>query len=249
MRAAARLRGVPAPHDGPLDRAHQRQRLELQAGLQAGAEHRRDARVGPRQVARGDRARGRGAQVGEPAVVQQGRLRATGLGREQRHHARQAGQALLRVVEEPGADLHGEAVEAAHPGHLDVAFGVALGHVHRRHRRHDHLAAVQRRERAGDGVDRARVQPRALAQLRFGENADRHRVSSRGFMASTLQFRRSRCSRQASPGIRRRAGEVGSSLPDVAGIFQGERDSETASRTLAETAENAENAEKGELES
>jgi hypothetical protein len=82
----------------------------------------------------------RRADVGEIAVVEQHGLHDSGLGVQQDHEAVEAGQAALGVVEETGADLDREAVQARHIGGLDVDLAVPLRDRHRQDRRHHYPA-------------------------------------------------------------------------------------------------------------
>ena len=91
-----------------------------------------------RQMPRRDRAGRGGTHVGEIAVVEQQRLDQPGAGAEQHHQPVQARQSEPGIVEEPRADLDGEAVEAGHIGRLHVHLAAMLGDVEAQDRRHHH---------------------------------------------------------------------------------------------------------------
>src|SRR5690606_14496719 len=95
-----------------------------------------------------------------------------GPGREKDHQAVEAGQAELRVVEEAGADLDGEAVEAGDVGGLDVDLAMGVGNGHGQDRRHDDAAFGQGGEGAGDDVDCREVEADDGAQIGLGKHGD-----------------------------------------------------------------------------
>ena len=92
------------------------------------------------------------------------------------------GQAELRVVEEAGADLDREAVEAGDPGGLDVDLAVHRRERHRQDRRHDDAAGVEGGEGALGDVDGGEVERDGAAEVGFGDEEDvmRHAGGLRG---------------------------------------------------------------------
>ena len=160
-----RLGGIARPDARLGDRPHQHQRLELQPGLHAGAEDRGNGGIRPRQMFRRDRAGGGGADIGEIAIVEQQRLDQPGSCRQQHHHAVDAGQAELRIVEEAGADLDGEAVDARHIGRLHIDLAAMLGNVEPQDRRHRHRQSGQRAESVLDAGDGVEIERHDLAQF------------------------------------------------------------------------------------
>ncbi|MNP32282.1 hypothetical protein D3C76_1254520 [compost metagenome] len=124
------------------------------------------------QPACGYRAGGGGAHGGEVTVVQQQRIEQAGARIEQHHHAVEAGQAELGVVEEARADLDGEARQAGQVGSLHVHLAVMFGHVQAQDRRHRHRRRGQQAEGLLDGVEAFPVDRHAGAQVGFAEQGD-----------------------------------------------------------------------------
>ena len=116
---------------------------------------------------------GRGRpDVGEKAVVEKHGPRDPGIGAEQHHQAVQARQALFRIVEEAGADLDREGVEAWHIGGLHVDFAMLFLDRHGEDRRHHDSACGEAGEGPFDDRHRFQVERDAGAEFRFRE--DRH---------------------------------------------------------------------------
>jgi hypothetical protein len=96
-----RLFRVPAMNQNPRKRPHEMRGLDLQPGLKPRSDHARGPHLGGGQMPCRDRARGGRADIGEIAIVQKHRLDQPGLRREQHHQSAQAGQAEVRVAENP----------------------------------------------------------------------------------------------------------------------------------------------------
>ena len=181
-RGGGGLVGVAAPDEDAGERADEAGGGDLQAGLDAGAEDAGGLDGLGGHVAGGDGAGGGGADVGQVAVVEEERLDEAGGGGEEDHQAVEGGQAALGVVEEAGADLDREAVEAGEVRGLDVDLAVDGGQRHREDRRHDDAAGVERGEGALDGVDGGEVERDGAAELGLGDDEDvmRHGGGLRG---------------------------------------------------------------------
>ena len=163
---------VAAPDEGAGERADEVGGLELQAGLDAGAEDAGGLDGGGGHVAGGDGAGGGGADVGQVAVVEEEGLDEAGLRAEEDHQAVERGQAALGVVEEAGADLDREAVEAGEEGGLDVDLAVDRRQGHREHRGHDDAAGVEGGEGAFGDVDGGEVERDGAAEVGLGDEQD-----------------------------------------------------------------------------
>ena len=80
-----------------------------------------------RQVFERQRDRGRGAQVGQVAVILEQHVGDAGLGVEQQEQAIAGGEAAVAVLVEAGGELQDDVAPARHPGGFDVYFGGNLG--------------------------------------------------------------------------------------------------------------------------
>ena len=194
-RASLRLLDVAAPYQSPAEGTDQMSGLDLEPGLNAGAEHASGFDRRRRQMPGGDGSRRRRADVGQIAIVEKQGLDESRRRGKQDHQAVEARKAEPRIVEEAGADLDGEAIEAGNIGgfHVDLAMG--LGDRHGQDRRHDDFARRQRREGVLDDLQRVEVERDAASQVGLGQDGDvmRHRrcLSARGRRARRRG--RSRC--------------------------------------------------------
>ncbi|MEY9586875.1 hypothetical protein ABIA15_005696 [Sinorhizobium fredii] len=131
--------------------------------------------------------------VGQVAIVDEQRLNQPRAARQQYHHAIGARQADLRIVEEAGADLDREAVEARHIGGLDVDLAAMLGNIEPQDRRHRHRPGGECVEGILDAGNRLAIKRHDAAQLRLGENRHPcHAASSRNGSVSPFITRRCR---------------------------------------------------------
>src|SRR3954454_11488522 len=147
-----------------------------------------------------DRTGGGGAYIREIAVVEEQRLDQSGLCREQHHHAVDARQAELGVVEEAGADLDGETIDAGHIGGLHIDLAAMLGDVEPENRRHRHGKRGQGAEGVFDAGNSIEIERHEGAQLRGGEDGHpAHGTRSGSASASPLTTRRCRPMSMLSP--------------------------------------------------
>src|SRR5579885_1740323 len=163
------LRRIARPDEGAGEGADEMRRRELQPRLRAGAEHARRLDMRRRQMLRRDGARRR-PDIRQIAVVEQHRLDEAGAGAQQHHEAVEARQSALRIVEEAGADLDGEAWDAGDIGGLHIDLAVRLGNVEAQDRRHRHRLGRERVERRLDDGDGVGVDGDAAAKLRLGQD-------------------------------------------------------------------------------
>ncbi len=175
--ASLRLGRIAPPDQRLPERPHQMRRRHLQPRLHAGADdagrlHRRRC-----EMACGDRPGRSRAHVGQIAIVEQQRLDQAGPGGEQDHQPVEARQAELRIVEEAGADLDREPLEAGNIGGLDVDLAIGLRDRHRQDRRHHHASRGERGEGPLDDADRVEIEMDDPAQLllRQHRHVMRHR--------------------------------------------------------------------------
>ena len=171
-RIGLRLRPIARPDDQLGEIAHELQRADLQLGLDSGADDACRADVARRQVLRRDSAGRRRPNVGQIAVVEKHRLDDSGFRVEQHHQAVQAGQPAFRIIEEAGADLDGEAVEAGHVGGLHVDLAAMRLDRHGEDRRHHDAAFGERAKGVLHDRHRVEIERDALPQL--GLRQDRH---------------------------------------------------------------------------
>ncbi len=128
---------VTAPGQDAAARCHAAQVVQLHSRLHAGAEHADALHVRGRQVLGRHGAGGRGAQIGQMALVEQhGGGRAV-FAIEQQHHALAGWQAAGHVARETRGDLHHVARLALYVAVLDVHLAARLLQDQLPHRRND----------------------------------------------------------------------------------------------------------------
>ncbi|MNF97580.1 hypothetical protein D3C84_804140 [compost metagenome] len=160
---------ITRPDSHLVDGPHQAQCLKLQRRLLASTDQRDAAALLTRQATRRHRPGRGGAHGGEVTVVQQQGFQQAGACREQHHHAVEAGQAKLGVIEKTRADLDGEALQARQVSGLHIHFTVVLGNVQPQDRRHRHGGGGQQYEGLFDGVDTGQIEGHATAQVGFAQ--------------------------------------------------------------------------------
>ncbi len=122
----------------------------------------------------GDRARRRGSDIRQIAIVEEQRVAAPGFGRNDADHAPARGQAFGAVVGKPCRDLEGEAGEAAYIGGFGVDLALMIGNINGHDRWHCDLALRERGKAAFDSVDQRAIEANGVSKFVLVQQKKRH---------------------------------------------------------------------------